>query len=180
MARRRLNVKDFLEGFDDSNSDQDLHDVEPNSPNLPDLSDAESDIESQTVNDQMMTPNCPKPTERHAAIATPKYPVSRVSTFSPKLKKRKKTTASSVQSKVRKLDKENVNPIDVLDQLETTNALLKTVVKRLEDQDKKISILQDKMCQTGSSNSGTCTPRAKSQKEVPLEIRVSSNNFCEY
>ena len=86
----------------------------------------------------MMTPNCPKPTERHAAIATPKYPVSRVSTFSPKLKIRKKTTASSVQSKVRKLDKENVNPIDVLDQLETTNALLKTVVKRLEDQDKKI------------------------------------------
>ena len=134
------------------------------------MSDAESDTESQTVNDQkstmMMTSNCPKPTERHATIATPSYPVSRVSTFSPKLKKRKKTTVSSVQSKVRKLDK------DVLDQLETTNALLQTVVKRLKIQDKKIS---KKMSQTGSGNSGTCTPRAKSQKQVPLEIQVSNN-----
>ena len=120
------------------------------------MSDAESDTESETVNDQkstmMMTSNCPKPTERHATIATPRYPVSRVSTFSPKLKKRKKTTVSSVQSKVRKLDKENVNPTDVLDQLETTNALLQTVVKRLKNQDKKIS---NKMSQTGSGNSGT-------------------------
>ena len=48
MARRRLNVKDFLEGFDDSNSDQDLDDVEPISSNSPDLSDAESDIKCQT------------------------------------------------------------------------------------------------------------------------------------
>ena len=142
MARRRLNVKDFLAGFDESNLDQDLDDVEPI---IPQLSDAQSDIESQTVNDHKSTMMMsPKPTEHHATIATPKYPVSRVSTFRPKLKKIKKITASSVQSKVRKLDKENFNPTDVLDQLETTNALLKTVVKRLKNQDKKIQYCRTK------------------------------------
>ena len=69
-------------------------------------------------------------------------------------------------------EKENIIvPTDVLGQLATTNALLKNVVKRLEEQEKKISAMEDKVCQSNSSSSGT--PRGNRRREVPLEVRVS-------
>ena len=63
-------------------------------------------------------------------------------------------------------------------ELAKTNALLHTLLKRIERQDKKISDMQLKLSQASASSSTTdSTPRRRSasdrRKEVPLEVRVS-------
>ena len=74
-------------------------------------------------------------------------------------------------------------------ELSKTNALLHTLLKRIERQDKKISDMQSKLSQssTVSSASTESTPRRRSasdrRKEVPLEIRVSPQGYivtCTY
>ena len=74
-------------------------------------------------------------------------------------------------------------------ELSKTNALLHTLLKRIERQDKKISEMQSKLSHssTVSSASTESTPRRRSasdrRKEVPLEVRVSPQGYivtCTY
>ena len=58
----------------------------------------------------------------------------------------------------------------------TTNALLMSLIKRLDRQEKRLSQMQQKMDQAvmpTSSSSGRTPSRASRRKEVPLEVRVS-------
>ena len=87
--------------------------------------------------------------------------------------------------------KENVPPpstsagkqSDNQSELSKTNALLHTLLKRIERQDKKISDMQSKLSQSStiSSASMDSTPRRRSasdrRKEVPLEVRVSPQSY---
>lgn len=73
--------------------------------------------------------------------------------------------------------KENSNGDD---SLATTNALLLSLIKRLDRQEKKLSKMEQKfdqraMCGSPSSSSCTSTPRraVSRHKDVPLEVRVS-------
>ena len=71
-------------------------------------------------------------------------------------------------------------------ELSKTNALLHTLLKRIERQDKKISDLQSKLSQSSaiSSASTDSTPRrrraSERRKEVPLEVRVSLKSLIMY
>jgi hypothetical protein len=69
-------------------------------------------------------------------------------------------------------------------ELSKTNALLHTLLKRIERQDKKISDMQSKLSRSSSASTDS-TPRRRSasdrRKEVPLEVRVSPQySFCSY
>lgn len=63
----------------------------------------------------------------------------------------------------------------------TTNALLVSLIKRLDRQEKRLSEMQHKIDQAAvvpsSSSSGRTPNRASRRKEVPLEVRVSSLAF---
>ena len=65
-------------------------------------------------------------------------------------------------------------------ELTKTNALLHTLLKRIERQDKKISDMQSKLSQSSSASTDS-TPRRRSacdrRKEVPLEVRVSPQRY---
>lgn len=63
----------------------------------------------------------------------------------------------------------------------TTNALLVSLFKRLDRQEKRLSQMQQKIDQAAmpsSSSSGRTPNRASRRKEVPLEVRVSLPGMC--
>lgn len=79
------------------------------------------------------------------------------------------------RKKKKSIGKENS---DGDDSLATTNALLLSLIKRLDRQEKKLSKMEQKFDQRAvcsSSSSCTSTPRraASRHKDVPLEVRVS-------
>ena len=62
-------------------------------------------------------------------------------------------------------------------ELSKTNALLQTLLKRMERQEKKLCEMESKLTQSSSLSSSDSTPRRRSaaerRKEVPQEVRVS-------
>ena len=62
-------------------------------------------------------------------------------------------------------------------ELSKTNALLQTLLKRMERQEKKLCEMESKLTQSSSPSSSDSTPRRRSaaerRKEVPQEVRVS-------
>ena len=62
-------------------------------------------------------------------------------------------------------------------ELSKTNALLQTLLKRMERQEKKLCEMESKLTQTSAPSSSDSTPRRRSaaerRKQVPQEVRVS-------
>ena len=76
--------------------------------------------------------------------------------------------------KVARREKENESPTDSIScQLNTTNILLKSLVKRLEKHEKRLSEVEQKLCHSSDISSSSATTPVRRQNAVLPEVRVS-------
>ena len=80
------------------------------------------------------------------------------------------------------MEQENFSDHDKFEGEMSTNALLMTLIKRLDRQEKQMLQMQEKLdhatTSCSSSSSGRTLNRVSRRKEVPLEARVSFISTC--
>ena len=148
-----MNLEDFIRDFDDSDSEleEDTGSISP----------ASACSTSESENEGPRRLNFSQRSERSLPLHS----------FNSKDVNRTKKRKTPMPMKIARAEKENERPIS--DQLSTTNSLLKSLVKRLDKHEKRLSEMEQKICRSTDISSSSTTTPVRRQKVVPPEVRVS-------
>ena len=153
-----MNVEDFIGDFNDSGSEleEDTGSISPAS------ACSTSELESESEG------------PRRLNFSQRSLPLHSFNGKDVNRTKKRKKEVTTMPMKVARAEKENERPIgSISDQLCTTNSLLKSLVKRLDKHEKRLSEVEQKICRSTDISSSSTTTPVRRQKVVPPEVRVS-------
>ena len=159
---KRLNLGEFLEEIVDSGSESES-DMGRSKPAAVSAIHSESESDQDGVESERQSLSLSK---------EPSFPL--LLHYNAQNASRTPKRKAALPRKVARTEKENERPTDsICDQLTTTNSLLKSLVKRLDKHEKRLSEVEQNLCRSSDISSSSATTPVHQHKVVPPEVRVS-------